>query len=496
MLCDVRRRLADPTMWSLAGVVLAAALLRFSDLGARSFWRDEGATVELVRRSFVSMLRALPGSEGTPPLYYVLIWPWSRVFGSDEVGLRSFSALVGTATVLVVYAIAAELVSNRAALVAAGLSAVSPLLVWHSQDARSYALLVLFSSLSFLLFVRSLRAPTVRTLTLWALASSLALATHYFALFAVAPEALWLAVSAGAGRSSRVVWATAGIAVVGAALTPLALAQRSNGAWIKEVPRGHRIYEVGENFLVGPQAPRPKLLSGLAGLLVLIGFALFAAYGRERERRMSAIAGGIGASALLLPLLLSLAGLDYVLARNLIVAWVPFVMLVAAGLAVRGAALIAAPTLCALLALAVTVDVATAHKPKFRAEDWRSAARAVGPAGPARAIVVVPDAGIYPLLAYRTGARSLPANGARVREVVVVAIGPSRHELGRGGDYPLPPASLFQEVERRDGRYFTLLRFRSPTRRFVTPATLGIGRPGLRLAAGLLDGPPAGSPRR
>src|SRR6266540_7196885 len=139
MLCDVRRRLADPTMWSLAGVVLAAALLRFSDLGARSFWRDEGATVELVRRSFVSMLRALPGSEGTPPLYYVLIWPWSRVFGSDEVGLRSFSALVGTATVLVVYAIAAELVSNRAALVVAGLSAVSPLLVWHSQDARSYA---------------------------------------------------------------------------------------------------------------------------------------------------------------------------------------------------------------------------------------------------------------------------------------------------------------------------------------------------------------------
>src|SRR6266508_3328638 len=71
----------------------AGALLRFSDLGARSFWRDEGATVELVRRSFVSMLRALPGSEGTPPLYYVLIWPWSRIFGSDEVGLRSFSAL-------------------------------------------------------------------------------------------------------------------------------------------------------------------------------------------------------------------------------------------------------------------------------------------------------------------------------------------------------------------------------------------------------------------
>jgi mannosyltransferase len=87
----------------VAGVVALGAALRFSELDARGFWRDEAVTVELVRRGFGSMLSAIPHSEGTPPLYYILAWGWTRIFGSDEAGLRSLSAVAGTAAVLVVY---------------------------------------------------------------------------------------------------------------------------------------------------------------------------------------------------------------------------------------------------------------------------------------------------------------------------------------------------------------------------------------------------------
>jgi len=44
------------------------------------------------------MLHAIPHSEATPYLYYVLAWPWTHVFGSGEVGIRSLSALAGTVT--------------------------------------------------------------------------------------------------------------------------------------------------------------------------------------------------------------------------------------------------------------------------------------------------------------------------------------------------------------------------------------------------------------
>ena len=63
-------------------------------------------------------------------------------------GLRSLSALAGTLTVPVCYAAGRTLVSHRAGMIVAALSAVSPLLVWYSQEARAYGLFVLFGSFS------------------------------------------------------------------------------------------------------------------------------------------------------------------------------------------------------------------------------------------------------------------------------------------------------------------------------------------------------------
>ena len=65
------------------------AILRFATLGHQSFWIDEIITVELVSKPLVEMLRAIPGAESTPPLYYVVAWLWSRVAGVDEAGLRA-----------------------------------------------------------------------------------------------------------------------------------------------------------------------------------------------------------------------------------------------------------------------------------------------------------------------------------------------------------------------------------------------------------------------
>ena len=59
------------------------------------------------------MLHAIPESEATPYFYYVLAWPWARVFGFGEIGLRSLSALAGTAIVPVAYGAGTALVSRR-----------------------------------------------------------------------------------------------------------------------------------------------------------------------------------------------------------------------------------------------------------------------------------------------------------------------------------------------------------------------------------------------
>ena len=215
---------ASPLGWRrstslLLGAVLVVAVgVRFSTLGLQSYWSDEAATVHLLKGSFGHMLSALPDSERTPPLYYAAAWVWSRLFGTGEVGLRSLSAIFGVVTVLVAYLIARRVAGQGAGLIAALLCAVSPLLVWYSQEARAYALAVLLCALSLWFFVRALTDPQPRVLRAWGVSSGLAICAHYFALFAVALEASFLLASR---RSRRpVVAPAAAVGCVAMALLP------------------------------------------------------------------------------------------------------------------------------------------------------------------------------------------------------------------------------------------------------------------------------------
>src|SRR5437868_3034459 len=84
---------ADRGPWIEVGLITAlAGVLRFATLGLQSYDFDEAFTVAAVHGSFAQMLHAVARTESTPPLYYALAWVWVRIFGADEVGLRSLSA--------------------------------------------------------------------------------------------------------------------------------------------------------------------------------------------------------------------------------------------------------------------------------------------------------------------------------------------------------------------------------------------------------------------
>ena len=86
-----------------------------------------------------------------------------------------------------------ELVSRRAGLVAAALAAVNPFMIWYSQEAREYMLLMALCAAS-LLVLRPRLAGThgARAAGWWAVVSALALLTQYFAGFLIAAEGLAL----------------------------------------------------------------------------------------------------------------------------------------------------------------------------------------------------------------------------------------------------------------------------------------------------------------
>ena len=129
-----------PRWWPLAALLVLAAALRLSTLDLQSFWYDEAyVPVHTLHPSLVATLRSVEHRENTPPLWYVLIWAWSRTFGTGMLALRLPSALAGIATVPVAWGIGQQLAGRRVAIATAALVATNPLFVWYSQEARAYA---------------------------------------------------------------------------------------------------------------------------------------------------------------------------------------------------------------------------------------------------------------------------------------------------------------------------------------------------------------------
>ena len=110
----------------------------------------------------------------------------------------------------------------------------------------------------------------------------------------------------------------------------------------------------------------------------------------------------------------------------------------------------------ALAAAMLAGTVGVAVNPDWQREDWRGAAAAIGPPGPARAVVVSGSRSVVPLRLYRPGLRPLAGPAVMVREVVLVA-----SRANPPGPDPAAARALgLTIVERRREPSYELVRLR------------------------------------
>src|SRR3954454_16104817 len=460
----------------LAGITLAGALLRFTTLDVQSYWLDEVATVNILRHGFGDMLSAVSAGESTPQLYYVVAWAWTKLFGTGEFGLRSLSAVFGTLTIPLAFVLGRELVGRSTGVAAAALCAFNPLLIWYSQEARSYALLVLLTGLTLWALLRVLNDPSPRRIATWSAVSVASIATHYFAGFLIGAEALWLLYRSPA--RGRTALGVATVAVAAAALLPLALHQRSTGAarFISESSVVRRLAQIPKQFAVGYQGPLETAITIVSLLLVAYGIVLLV---RSPARSRAWLFAGLALPAILAPLILALIGPDYLISRNVIAALLPLAVAVAAGFATGRSGVVAAAALCALgLVQVIGVDV----QERYQRDNWRAAAEFIGRRDQPRAVIVTPASGGIPMLHYLRGGVKTPPAGVDVKDLVFVGLA-----APLPGEAPAPPrppivgAAGFTEVRRKQGDTYTVVVETSPTGTHITP-TVG---------ASSLDGRPA-----
>ena len=234
--------------------------MRVWRLGSQSLWIDELFT--LGRSGVGGSLTLADLVQNVHGAFYSLIvFATTRLAGDSEWALRLPSALCGVAMVPVMAMLADAWVGREAVKPATWLTALSPFMVWYSQEARAYMLLMLCACLSAVAMLRLRREPAWAPAAGW-LGTAWAglLSSFSFALLLPLELEWWRTARTTPGRR------LAGAAIVGAVLLAL------TSPWILEAVRTWDFHRLAP----GPETTGAPLRGQTTFHAAAIPFALHA----------------------------------------------------------------------------------------------------------------------------------------------------------------------------------------------------------------------------
>ncbi|MFC7472930.1 glycosyltransferase family 39 protein [Dankookia sp. GCM10030260] len=377
------------TYVALALLTLAALALRLFRIDAASYWADELFSVFWVRESLGFLWSAEAFEiETTPPLYYTLLKPWAAAFGSSELAIRSFSAVLSAATVPLVWRLAREFTGPGTALLAAAIFALNPMQMQFAQEARAYALIPPLYILALLGLVRFCRAAPARrdgALALYGIAALGLVYTHATSAFTLAALNLCAGFWLLRGRAG---WPPLlRLAVVDAAVVVLAIPEilailaqtgRYDIAWI-EKPDLVALFNLANTLVVDPIFALRFRIASIISTIVLALLALV--LWQARPGRLAWVF--LAAPAVLflaMTLGMSLVASPFFIARIAIFVAVPLAILAAMALVsarppiwLRGGF-----ALALLVATGLGLQGILTVTPQIK-ENWRGLGAALGP---------------------------------------------------------------------------------------------------------------------
>ncbi len=156
--------------------------LRIFLLDEESLWLDEGTSLRIARLKAREIIKL--ESDANPPLYYLILHFWIKIFGDSEFSLRFPSVIFGSAAIFIVFKLLSSF-DREVALLSSLLTSISTFLVFYSQEARAYSLFLMISTLSYLFLLEALKRGEMKFFIFYTLSVVLMLYTHIYSFFIV-----------------------------------------------------------------------------------------------------------------------------------------------------------------------------------------------------------------------------------------------------------------------------------------------------------------------
>ena len=172
-------------------ILLAASFIRLYRISDyMTFLGDEGRDVLVAKgilEGHFTLLgpRASAGDFFTGPLYYYLMAPFLWLFKLDPVGPAVMIALIGIATVFLVYKVTKEFFGIKAAIIASSLYAVSPLVIAYSRSSWNPNPMPFISLFTLYLSYKAIENPSWRKFLGIGFLLGIALELHYIGVFLI-----------------------------------------------------------------------------------------------------------------------------------------------------------------------------------------------------------------------------------------------------------------------------------------------------------------------
>jgi len=165
-------------------------VLRFYNLGFNSLWLDEASTNAYALMSIPDIWKATAGGEFNPPLFYA-IEHLMLTLGNNEVVLRFVPALVGVLTIPLIYFAGKEFMDRNVGIIAAAAFAFSPFLIFYSQEARAYSMMLFFVAFAMVFYFKALKINDLKNWALFGILSAFAFWTHFYSFVIIAALILY-----------------------------------------------------------------------------------------------------------------------------------------------------------------------------------------------------------------------------------------------------------------------------------------------------------------
>lgn len=174
----------------LAIIIIAAFLRLYRISDYMTFLGDEGRDVLVAKgilEGHLTLLgpRASAGDFFLGPIYYYFMAPFLWLFHFDPVGPAVMIALIGVATVFLIYKIAKEFFGFKTAIFASALYAVSPLVIHYSSSSWNPNPMPFVSLLTLYLTYHAVQKPSVKRFIVIGFLLGIALQLHYLAVFLI-----------------------------------------------------------------------------------------------------------------------------------------------------------------------------------------------------------------------------------------------------------------------------------------------------------------------